>query len=152
VFEDPDVGFLTMDPLTLPARAPRVLPLLLMMACASGPSSASRLDRVPTGAWGGEHVRLSVDDQGAAIQFDCAHGRLEEPLVLDDEGRFDVKGRFVREGGAVRQDQKEEARPARYKGQTDGRRMTLEVVFEDGESGGTFRLAKDERGKLIKCL
>jgi hypothetical protein len=141
-----------MVPLKLREEAPRVLPILLMSACASGPSAASRLDRVPTGAWGGEHVRLSVEDAGGAIEFDCAHGRLDEPLVLDDKGRFDVKGRFVREGGAVRQGQKEDARPARYKGETDGRRMTLEVVFEGGESGGTFRLGKDERGKLVKCL
>jgi catechol 2,3-dioxygenase-like lactoylglutathione lyase family enzyme len=123
-----------MDPGTLRREVPRILPLLLLMACASGPSSASRLDRVPNGAWGGEHVSLSVEDIGAAIEFDCAHGRL------------------VREGGPARKDQKEEARPARYKGETDGRRMTLEIVFEGGESGGTFRLGKDEHARLVKCL
>jgi hypothetical protein len=130
----------------------RVLPLVLTLACASGPSAAGRVERVPVGLWGGEHVRLTVEDAGAAVEFDCAHGRIDEAMTLDERGRFDVKGRYAREGGPARQGEKEDARPARYRGQTDGRRMTLEVVFESGEKSGSFHLGKDERGRLVKCL
>ena len=129
----------------------RVSPLLLIVACASGPGGASRLDRVPNGEWGGEHVRLTVEEAGGRIEFDCAHGRLEEPLALDASGHFDVKGSPVGEGGPVPKDETERARPARYRGETDGQRMSLEVTLEGGESAGTFSLAKSARARLFKC-
>jgi len=129
----------------------RFSPLLLMVACASNPGGASRLDRVPTGDWGGEHVRLTVDDAGGKVEFDCAHGSLDAPLALDASGHFDVKGSLVGEGGPVRKDETENARPARYRGNTDGQHMSLEVTLEGGESAGTFSLTKGGRAKLVKC-
>lgn len=129
----------------------RLLPLLLVVACAAGPGAASRLERVPTGEWGGEHVRLSVGESTSTIEFDCAHGSLDEPLALDASGRFDVKGRLVAEGGPVRKDETENARPARYRGESDERRMSLEVTLEGGESAGTFTLTKGGPARLVKC-
>ena len=129
----------------------RVSPLLLVVACAANPGGASRLDRVPNGDWGGEHVRLTVDDAGGTIEFDCAHGKLPGPLALDDGGRFDVKGSLVGEGGPVQKDGAENARPARYRGETDGQRMSLEVTLEGGASAGTFALARNGRARLVKC-
>jgi hypothetical protein len=129
----------------------RVSPLLLLVACAANPDDASRLDRVPNGDWGGEHVRLNVADTGGKIEFDCAHGSLDGPLTLDPDGRFDVKGSLVGEGGPVMKDEAANARPARYRGQTDGRSMSLEVTLEGGDSAGTFSLARNGRAKLVKC-
>ena len=74
--------------------------VLALLGCASGgPVSADKLDRVPLGDWGGEHVRLTVSDASAAIEFDCAHGTLDAPLKVDDGGRFEVPGSFVRRAG-----------------------------------------------------
>ncbi len=129
----------------------RLSPLLLLVACAANPDAASRLDRVPNGEWGGEHVRLTVADTGGKIEFDCAHGSLDGPLTLDSGGRFDVKGSLVGEGGPVMKDEAANARPARYRGQTDGQSMSLEVTLEGGESAGTFSLARNGRAKLVKC-
>lgn len=129
----------------------RLSPLLLVVACAANPGAASRLDRVPKGEWGGEHVRLTVEDAGGTIEFDCAHGSLDEPLVLDRSGHFDVKGRLVSEGGPVRKDDVENARPARYRGESDGQQMSLEVTLEGGENAGTFSLARGGRARLFKC-
>lgn len=129
----------------------RVSPLVLIVACASNPGGASRLDRVPNGDWGGEHVRLTVEDAGGQIEFDCAHGGLLEPLTLDPSGHFDVKGNLIGEGGPVQKDAPENARPARYRGTTDGQHMSLEVTLEGGESAGTFALARSGRARLVKC-
>jgi hypothetical protein len=126
--------------------------LLALAACASSPDAASRLDRVPNGDWGGEHVRLSVSDTGAKVEFDCAHGTLDEPLVLDADGRFDVKGSLVVEGGPVRLDETRKAQPVRYRGEIDGERMSLEVALEGGGSGGSFSLTRGGKAKLVKCL
>jgi hypothetical protein len=129
----------------------RLSPLLLVVACASNPGGASGLDRVPNGEWGGEHVRLTVDENGGRIEFDCAHGRLEGPLALDRSGRFDVKGSLVGEGGPVQKDEAESGRPARYHGETHGQHMRLEVTLESGESAGIFSLVRNGRAKLVKC-
>ena len=128
----------------------RVFPWLIVVACAAAPSSASRLDRVPKGEWGGEHVSLTVEEAGGTIGFDCAHGSLDEPLTLDVAGRFDVKGHLVTEGGPVRRDA-DTARPARYRGESDGQHMSLEVTLEGGEKVGTFSLAKGDPARLFKC-
>src|SRR5215203_6116873 len=39
--------------------------------------------RVAEGTWGGAHLRLSVGGEGAQLEFDCAHGEISGPLVLD---------------------------------------------------------------------
>jgi hypothetical protein len=129
----------------------RLFPLLLGVACAAGPGAASRLDRVPTGEWGGTHVRLTVVESGGTIEFDCAHGTLDEPLALDASGRFDVKGRFVGEGGPTPKDEAASGSPARYRGESDGRLMSLEVTLEGGESAGTFSLTRGGAARLFKC-
>ncbi len=130
----------------------RVLPLLLVVACAGASLAAERPARVANGSWGGAHVRLVVDDSGAAVEFDCAHGRLQQPLTLDGNGRFRVPGTLVREGGPVRKDDPDPGRPATYQGETDGQKMRLEVTLEDGSSGGTFSLTLGGRPRLFKCL
>ena len=129
----------------------RVLPLLFVVACASNPGGASRLERVPKGEWGGQHVRLTVEDAGGTIEFDCAHGSLDEPLLLDSSGHFDVKGRLVAEGGPVQKHEAETARPARYRGESDGQHLSLQVTLEGGEDAGTFSLAKGSPPRLFKC-
>ena len=129
----------------------RALPLMLVVACAANPDGASRLDRVPKGSWGGQHVLLSVGDAGGTVEFDCAHGSLDEPLLLDAAGHFDVKGRLFAEGGPVRKDEPEHARPARYSGEADGQQMSLRLTLEGGEDGGTFALTRGASGRLVKC-
>ncbi len=125
---------------------------VILGAGSSGPVSASKSDRVPPGPWGGVHVRLTVTDEGGKIEFDCAHGTLDSPLALDDEGRFDVPGTLVREGGPVRKDAPEERQSVRYAGRTDGQTMDLELRSAAGERKGSFQLERGKRAVLRKCL
>ena len=125
------------------------LVLLATLACA-GPSGTGR---ITLGPWGGEHVLLTVKDTGADVQFDCAHGRVEEPIVLDDAQRFDVRGVFIREhGGPVKKDEAESSQPVRYKGTVNADRMSLTVAPEGGgEDLGSFTLSKGSKGHLVRC-
>jgi hypothetical protein len=108
--------------------------------------------RVALGDWGGEHVRMSVEEKGARLEFDCARGTVDEVLTLDDEGRFSAKGRFVREhGGPTRKDEAEGAVPARYRGSTDATTLTLTITLEDAQVLGPFRLTLGGRGRIVKC-
>ena len=52
---------------------------------------------VPSGPWGGRGIALTVEDSGAKIEMDCAHGRITGRLVLDADGRFELPGTFTRE-------------------------------------------------------
>ena len=127
-----------------------IIAVLFVSIACPGPSGAGR---IATGVWGGEHVRLTVEGSGAAIEFDCAHGRVEEPIVLDGARYFDARGVFVRErGGPVREGDVEDAKPARYKGTVKGDAMTLTVTPESGEDLGPFFLTKGSSARLLKCL
>lgn len=138
------------------------MPLLLM---AQGQSRSCRgnkvsdtptekIDRVASGVWGGQHIRMQVTESGARIEYDCAHGTIEQPLALDDAGRFEWTGTHVRErGGPVRREDKPDKRPARYTGQVNGKTMTLTVTLTDTDNTlDTYTLTQGDNGLIRKCL
>lgn len=108
---------------------------------------------VPTGVWGGLHIRLNLTKNRAEIEYDCAHGTIEEPLTLDDHGRFDVKGTHVGEhGGPVRTNERPNNHPARYTGYVNGETMSLTVTLTDtNETLDTFKLTHGSEGRVMKC-
>jgi hypothetical protein len=110
-------------------------------------------NKASTGLWGGVHVQMQVTESGAEIEYDCAHGTISQPIELDSEGRFDVKGSYVSErGGPVRRDAEPRNRPARYTGTINGKTMTLTVTLIDKEqSMGTYTLAQGDAGRIRKC-
>ena len=109
--------------------------------------------RVAAGVWGGPHVRLQVSDDGGAIEYDCGHGTLAQPLVLDAQGRFSVAGTHTREGGPVRIDIAPASQPVSYTGSVHGQTMTLTVTFKESQQSiGTFTLTQGSGGRLWKCL
>ncbi len=109
--------------------------------------------RVEAGTWGGEHVRVEVREGGADVEFDCAHGTLDEPLEPDASGRFDVRGTYVREGpGPIRLGLTRPVRAARYAGQVSERTLTLTVTLvENSREVGSYTLTRGDAGRLRKC-
>jgi hypothetical protein len=124
---------------------------LSLSACGSSPTAPTRIS---PGTWGGDHIRLLVSDTSATIEFDCAHGSLNLPLVVDRSGYFDLAGIFVQEhGGPIRIDEDLLQEPARYTGTTDGRTMTMSVMRTTAlQLVGTFSLAIGSPGRVVKCL
>lgn len=114
----------------------------------------SEFDNTPPGVWGGRSALLDISTTGGTVEFDCAHGTLNQPLILDDSGRFDVAGTFVREHpGPVRQDEPPDIHPARYTGWTDGKALVVMVELTDSkEMFGPFYLELGKAPRLIKCL
>lgn len=108
---------------------------------------------VAAGQWGGPHVNLDVNEEGAGLEFDCAHGRFSGKLTTDAGGNFDIAGTFFPErGGPVRVGEESEGQPARYSGKVEGKTMTLKVVLTaSGDEVGTFTLAHGKEGRLVKC-
>jgi hypothetical protein len=133
------------------ARLAITLGLTVPLGCGSnGPG----LERVPIGIWGGEHVTMDIARDGATLEFDCAHGRIEEGLVLDDGGRFRAAGWYVLEkGGPVVAGEEPVELPARYDGRLDGATLQLSVTLDaDGRRIGPFVLLFGRPGRVLKCL
>jgi hypothetical protein len=111
-------------------------------------------NRIALGAWGGDHVSLVVTETGGSLEYDCAHGTIDQPLVADSSGRFDLAGTHTREhGGPIREGEKAETHPARFVGTANGRTMALTVTITDSnENVGKFTLTRGEAGRIVKCL
>jgi len=118
-------------------------------ACAS----VTTPSRALIGTWGGAHVTMTVDDS-THLEFDCAHGDISAPIVLDGGGRFGASGTFVREhGGPIQIDAIPDRHPATYAGSVMADRMTLIVRLTDSaEVIGPFTLSRGAAGRVVKCL
>ncbi len=115
-------------------------------------SSISQIDL--TGKWGGEHIGMVVSDSSATLEYDCAHGTIDEPIIPDAEGKFEVSGVHVFEhGGPIRIDEIPDEHPALYKGHIVGNEMTLILVITDTDTEiDTFLLTRGVDPLIYKCL
>jgi hypothetical protein len=105
-----------------------------------------------SGRWGGQGISFETGDSGAKIEFDCAHGTIDQKIVPDSEGKFEVQGLFVRERpGPTRQDEPK-GEPVIYSGSIEATTMTLTITFyKTNEALGTYKLIQGQRGRLRKC-
>ncbi len=128
-------------------------PLLLLLLGASATCRGSLTGPVGHGDWGGEHIGLVVAANGATIEYDCASGTIDQPLVARD-GLFTVVGTHTRgHGGPIRQDEVPDKHPARYDGHVDGDTMILDVsLIDSGEKLGRYTLVRGRPAQVIKCL
>ncbi len=110
--------------------------------------------RAQAGPWGALGIAMDVTESGARIEFDCAHGTIGEPILVDSEGRFDVKGHHFREhGGPIREGEESKGEPVRYVGQVTGDSMTLTIKSEGSDTAiGSYTLVHGKSGRLRKCL
>ncbi len=109
--------------------------------------------RAQTGMWGGERVRLQVTEAGATIEYDCGHGSIDQPLVADANGKFDLTGTHVKERPGPQREGESNSHPASYTGQINGDKLTLNVTLKDTkERIGTFTLTRGRGVRIVKCL
>jgi len=110
---------------------------------------------VPNGVWGGEHLRMEVNDSGADIEFDCARGSISQRLELDDKGHFKVQGTYMAETPAPAAADGGFSPPpgikATYVGTLSGSSLRLEVFVEGQDTPRTFDLVQGDQGHLAKC-
>jgi hypothetical protein len=128
--------------------------LLLLHLFPGTDAAAGKTRRVPDGVWGGEHIGLWVERGGARVEYDCGRGTIDQPLVLDRHGRFNVKGTHYKEhGGPVRIDEENNGQTARYTGALLARTLTITITLpKTGQTLGTFRLKHTQEPHLVKCL
>jgi len=131
-------------------RRTAVLVVVLLAVC-SAIAETRKMQRIPTGAWGGQHINMKVNAKSATIEYDCATGTIQGPLVVDRNGNFNLRGTHRMEhGGPVRADETPRDHPATYTGSIKGNTMTLNLKVSDSEVE-TFSLVKGQEGELFKC-
>jgi len=69
----------------------RLFQLLLLTIYFSG-CAGSNSQVVQSGTWGGEHIGMIITDSSATLDYDCAHGSIDEPISTDDMGIFEAVG------------------------------------------------------------
>ena len=114
---------------------------------------------IAAGAWGGTGIAMTVDESGAKIELDCAHGSITGRLALDADGRFELPGTLARERpGPVRMGpngEPAEAKgvPVTYSGRLEGDTLHLSIRYEKAEEpSAELRLQRGATPRLHKCL
>jgi hypothetical protein len=126
----------------------------LTLACASSSGAlAPDQNTVPTGTWGGQHVSMEVTASGAELEFDCAHGHIDEPLTIGASGSFEVRGTYTPERPGPRREDEGAGSPVRYSGKVDGRTMVLTILTSDGsaDAAASFNLEHGRTPAIRKC-
>ena len=107
-----------------------------------------------TGSWGGKHVGLELDRSGGRLEYDCAAGTIDEPLIPARDGSFAVSGTHTPgTGGPDRVGYVPPSFPARYSGTVGRARMMLRVVIPSRDlTIGPYDLRRDAEPGLFRCL
>ena len=128
----------------------RVL-LVSILLFISVTAKTQNMQRIPTGVWGGQHINIEVGEKSARIEYDCASGVINGPLIVDSSGNFNLRGTHrIERGGPIRADDDSKGHPATYTGSIKGNTMTLTLKVGEGEAE-TFTLEKGKEGELVKC-
>lgn len=113
--------------------------------------ATQKMHSIPTGNWGGQHINMKVGAKSATIEYDCASGVIQGPLVIDSDGNFNLRGTHrMQRGGPTRADETPNDHPATYTGSIKGNTMTLNLKISDSDEE-TFMLEKGKEGELFRC-
>jgi len=105
------------------------------------------------GAWGGRHVGLFLTETGGTLDYDCAAGRIDGPLVFDGPHFTATGSHTPAMGGPDRVGERRPSFPARYSGTIVGNRMSLRVeVPAQGLVIGPLTLERGIAPQLMRCV
>lgn len=130
---------------------------LVFLAALLGPAACMdpEMPALVVGEWGGDHLGLVADTDGAELEFDCATGEISEAIIPDSDGRFSVAGfHSPGHGGPIREDEEPVTLPAQFHGTIRGDRMTLDIMVGTGfdVALGPFTLIRGGSPRVLKCL
>lgn len=119
----------------------------------SSPTSVQEGSGVSTGVWGGTGIAVTTSPGGATFEFDCAHGLINQPILLDSSGRFSQPGTYVQEHGGPIRPGPQDAHPATFAGSIRGGNLSLTITLTDtGAAVGPFTAVLGNPPRVVKCL
>ncbi len=126
---------------------------LMLLLGVSTSLGARKMQRLDNGTWGGQHIRIEINNATADVEYDCASGEISGPFTVDRQGNFSWRGLFFRSRpGPTRIDEKQSRQAAIYSGSIKGDIMTLTVKLEpNGALIDSFTLKRGSPGRVFKC-
>ena len=106
-----------------------------------------------TGVWGGDRVNLTLALENGQLDYDCAAGSIDVQVLPDSTGKFSVRGthqQFQRGGDRV--DHALKAQGASYEGRVVGDVLELRMRIDGDATTHSYRLEKNKKVKLLRCL
>jgi hypothetical protein len=130
-----------------------VLGAVMLLTMSIALAKPHKLRRLQTGMWGGSNIRLNVERASATVEYGCADGTINGPLMIDSKGRFNWTGSHNQQHpGPTRIEDESSGRPAVYSGWVKGDTMTLTVKLRNSEETiGTFTLKLNGGGRVFRC-
>src|SRR5262245_66200565 len=136
--------------------------LIALLACWSIPASEVAGGFAPVsvaeprtlaqGVWGGDHLRMEIGRERTRLEYDCATGTIDQPIVLDADGKFTEKGSYAPEHHGPRRDGQAGTARAVYVGRGNADTMTLTVTRQaSAQRVGRFTLTRGNDPLLTKC-
>jgi len=129
--------------------------LLLVILCSlliqknENPEFTPALDTI--GNWGTNKMTISISLKRIKINYECAHGEINEPLVLDKNGTFNVVGTHIQESGKDL-GKGEVSEPVRYQGEFKNNELKISVTnVNTGELIISTTLQKNPNKHVLKC-
>ncbi len=84
---------------------------------------------IPNDVWGTAGVNFMINSENVRIEFDCAVGEINETLVIDETGNFNVTGKYILLGGGAAQiDELQVEKNARFEGNFSAAILNLKVT------------------------
>jgi hypothetical protein len=125
-----------------------------LFTTSAGPCAKDLAGPIAASEWGGDHIGLTVLASGGALEYDCASGTIDQPIVSATDGSFVALGTHATgHGGPIMQGEIPDRHPARYDGWTDGKTMKLTVTLTDsGQELGSFTLVRGQSPHVFRCL
>src|SRR4030095_12184434 len=102
-------------------------------------------------SFGGPHIGVDLEGGLGAVQFDCASGTIDQPIISD--GPYNSPGTYrPGQAGPVRVGQVFTEKRATYAGVATKTDLTMSVTLEDGEVLGPFALTLGAPAQITRCL
>ncbi len=119
---------------------------LALVACPQTPTSV-------VGTWRSLAAELTVTEQGGSIQFGCAAGTIDAPIVLNARGEFSVDGTYTQLSGVAPPpgSNPPTPQPTVYSGRVSGNTLSLNGRFQNGTNLGSITLVLDGPAHVIQC-
>jgi hypothetical protein len=108
---------------------------------------------VSQGNWGGEGIRMSIEENSSAIEFACANAEISEKLLMDQSGNFKASGFFIRQRPGPQREGEPQRLAAKFSGTVSGKNMSLKLTLTDsGETIGEYSLEQGKNVRIHRCL
>jgi hypothetical protein len=122
-----------------------------LVGCTQTPISAPPTPL--TGTWRSIAAEMTLTVQGGSIQFGCASGTINAPVMLNAQGEFLVNGTYTQGSGVPPPPESPPPtpQPTVYSGKVSGNTLTLNLQIQGGSPGSPFTLERDGTAQVIFC-